>query len=126
MVMASVNGVLWTDQQAISNDPVSAPALVSVPIMADIANFIRSIRSATMKDVSMAAYSNLPPGMEPGLEATDYYDPPEMTYPFGAYPVIRRVVAHESHSALSIFYRRWVTKSRCSTMIDRKQRVSAL
>jgi carbon-monoxide dehydrogenase large subunit len=41
--------------------------------------------SATMKDVAMAAYSNLPPGMEPGLEATDYYDPPEMTYPFGAY-----------------------------------------
>ena len=41
--------------------------------------------SATMKDVAMAAYSNLPDGMEPGLEATDYYDPPEMTYPFGAY-----------------------------------------
>ncbi|HZO67443.1 MAG TPA: molybdopterin cofactor-binding domain-containing protein, partial [Kribbellaceae bacterium] len=25
------------------------------------------------------------PGMEPGLEAVSYYDPPNMTYPFGAY-----------------------------------------
>jgi len=23
--------------------------------------------------------------MEPGLEAVSYYDPPNMTYPFGAY-----------------------------------------
>ena len=25
------------------------------------------------------------PGLEPGLEAVSYYDPPNMTYPFGAY-----------------------------------------
>jgi carbon-monoxide dehydrogenase large subunit len=25
------------------------------------------------------------PGVEPGLEAVSYYDPPNMTYPFGAY-----------------------------------------
>jgi carbon-monoxide dehydrogenase large subunit len=41
--------------------------------------------SATMKDIAMAAYSNLPEGLEPGLEFVDYYDPPNMTYPFGAY-----------------------------------------
>ncbi|MEE8506274.1 MAG: aerobic carbon-monoxide dehydrogenase large subunit [Kiloniellales bacterium] len=41
--------------------------------------------SATMKDIAMAAYSNLPEGMQPGLEVVDYYDPPNMTYPFGAY-----------------------------------------
>jgi carbon-monoxide dehydrogenase large subunit len=39
----------------------------------------------TMKDVAMAAYSNIPAGMEHGLETTDYYDPPNFTYPFGAY-----------------------------------------
>ena len=33
----------------------------------------------------MAAYSNVPEGMEPGLEAVDYYDPPNFTFPFGAY-----------------------------------------
>ncbi len=39
----------------------------------------------TMKEVAMAAYSNVPPGLEHGLETTDYYDPPNFTYPFGAY-----------------------------------------
>ena len=39
----------------------------------------------TMKEVAWAAYHGVPEGMEPGLEAVDYYDPPNMTYPFGAY-----------------------------------------
>jgi carbon-monoxide dehydrogenase large subunit len=39
----------------------------------------------TMKDIAWAAYNNVPDGMEPGLEAVDYYDPPNFTFPFGAY-----------------------------------------
>jgi aerobic carbon-monoxide dehydrogenase large subunit len=39
----------------------------------------------SMKEISWAAYHQVPPGMEPGLEAVSYYDPPNMTYPFGAY-----------------------------------------
>ncbi|MDP2621820.1 MAG: aerobic carbon-monoxide dehydrogenase large subunit [Hyphomicrobiales bacterium] len=42
-------------------------------------------RSKTMAELAFAAYNNVPPGMEPGLEAVSYYDPPNMTYPFGAY-----------------------------------------
>lgn len=42
-------------------------------------------KTATMKEVAWAAYNNLPEGMEPGLEAVDYYDPPEFTYPYGIY-----------------------------------------
>ncbi len=42
-------------------------------------------KSATMKEIAFTAYTKVPPGMEPGLEAVDYYDPPNMTYPFGAY-----------------------------------------
>ncbi|HUI22197.1 MAG TPA: aerobic carbon-monoxide dehydrogenase large subunit [Methylocella sp.] len=42
-------------------------------------------KSKTMKEIAWAAHNNLPAGMEPGLEAVDYYDPPNMTYPFGAY-----------------------------------------
>ena len=42
-------------------------------------------KTKTMKEVCWAAYNNVPPGMEPGLEAVDYYDPPNMTFPFGAY-----------------------------------------
>ena len=40
----------------------------------------------TMKDIAWAAHtSNLPAGLEPGLEAVHYYDPPNFTFPFGIY-----------------------------------------
>lgn len=42
-------------------------------------------RAKTMKEIAWAAYNAPPPGLEPGLEAVNYYDPPNMTYPFGAY-----------------------------------------
>ena len=42
-------------------------------------------KAATMKEIAFAAYQNLPEGLEPGLEAVNYYDPPNFTYPFGAY-----------------------------------------
>jgi carbon-monoxide dehydrogenase large subunit len=42
-------------------------------------------KTATMKAIAFAAYQSLPAGMEPGLEAVNYYDPPNFTYPFGAY-----------------------------------------
>jgi aerobic carbon-monoxide dehydrogenase large subunit len=42
-------------------------------------------QTKTMDEVAFAAYTNVPQGEEAGLEAVTYYDPPEMTYPFGAY-----------------------------------------
>jgi carbon-monoxide dehydrogenase large subunit len=45
-------------------------------------------RSKTIQDVAFAAYTNLPDGMEAGLEGVHYYDPPNMTYPFGTYGVL--------------------------------------
>lgn len=42
-------------------------------------------RAVTMQQVAFAAYTNHPQGMEAGLEAVDYYDPPNLTFPFGAY-----------------------------------------
>ncbi len=42
-------------------------------------------RAKTMADIAFAAYTNHPQGMEAGLEAVDYYDPPNLTFPFGAY-----------------------------------------
>ena len=42
-------------------------------------------RFKTMKEIAFAAYNQAIPGLEPGLEAVSYYDPPNMTYPFGAY-----------------------------------------
>ena len=42
-------------------------------------------RGVTIQECAMAAYSNMPDGMEPGLEANAYYDPPNLTWPFGCY-----------------------------------------
>jgi aerobic carbon-monoxide dehydrogenase large subunit len=62
-------------------------------------------RQTTIQEAAFAAYTNHPEGMEAGLEGVTYYDPPNMTYPFGTYAVavevdrgtgqwkVRRVVA---------------------------------
>ncbi len=42
-------------------------------------------RGVTIQEVAAAAYSNMPDGMEPGLENTAYYDPPNLTWPFAVY-----------------------------------------
>ena len=51
--------------------------------------FVKGVpeKAKNFGDVSMAAYlaNNLPDGMEPGLEATVYYDPPNFTFPFGTH-----------------------------------------
>jgi carbon-monoxide dehydrogenase large subunit len=39
----------------------------------------------TIQEIAFAAYTNHPQGMEAGLEAVDYYDPPNLTFPFGSY-----------------------------------------
>ena len=44
-------------------------------------------RGVTIQECAMAAYGNMPDGMEPGLENNAYYDPPNMTWPFAAYIV---------------------------------------
>jgi len=42
-------------------------------------------RGVTIQDCALAAYSNVPDGLEPGLENVAYYDPPNLTWPFAAY-----------------------------------------
>src|SRR4249919_3210774 len=42
-------------------------------------------RFKTIQEIAFAAYTNFPQGMEMGLEAVDYYDPPNLTFPFGSY-----------------------------------------
>jgi len=45
-------------------------------------------KAKTIQEIAFAAYSNVPEGMEAGLEGVHYYDPPNMTYPFGTYAVV--------------------------------------
>jgi carbon-monoxide dehydrogenase large subunit len=42
-------------------------------------------KSKTIQEIAFAAYTNHPQGLEAGLEATSYYDPPNLTFPFGSY-----------------------------------------
>jgi aerobic carbon-monoxide dehydrogenase large subunit len=50
-------------------------------------------RSVTIQDVAFAAYTNPPDDVEPGLEGVHYYDPPNMTFPFGTYVAVVEVDA---------------------------------
>jgi carbon-monoxide dehydrogenase large subunit len=49
-------------------------------------------RSLTIQEVATEAYSgNRPEEMDPGLEATAYYDPPNYTFPFGTHVAVVEV-----------------------------------
>jgi aerobic carbon-monoxide dehydrogenase large subunit len=50
-------------------------------------------RSMTIKEVAFAAYAahNLPDGMEPGLEESASYDPPNFSWPAGAHAAVVEV-----------------------------------
>jgi len=50
-------------------------------------------RSKGLPDISLAAYlaHSMPAGMEPGLEATSFFDPPNFTYPFGTHAAVVEV-----------------------------------
>ena len=57
-----------------------------------------------MKDIAWAAYNNVPEGMEMGLEAVDYYDPPNFTYPYGAYFCAMRIDVDTGVCTVDRFY----------------------
>jgi carbon-monoxide dehydrogenase large subunit len=70
-------------------------------------------KTVTMKDVAFAAYTN--PGQnEPGLEATYYYDPPNMTFPHGAYVAVVDV----DRESGEVKVRRFVAVDDCGTVIN--------
>jgi carbon-monoxide dehydrogenase large subunit len=50
-------------------------------------------RSKTFGEVALMAYlaHNLPKGLEPGLEATSFWDPPNFVFPFGAHVAVVEV-----------------------------------
>ncbi len=50
-------------------------------------------RNKTFQDVALMAYlaHNLPKGLEPGLEATSFWDPPNFVFPFGTHIAVVEV-----------------------------------
>ena len=61
-------------------------------------------RFKTMAEIAFAAYNKAIPGLEPGLEAVSYYDPPNMTYPFGAYVCVVDVDVDTGTTDIRRFY----------------------
>jgi carbon-monoxide dehydrogenase large subunit len=71
-------------------------------------------RYKTIQDIAFAAYTNFPRGMEMGLEAVDYYDPPNFTYPFGSYICV--VDIDKATGQVSV--RRFVAVDDCGNIIN--------
>ncbi|WP_422000458.1 aerobic carbon-monoxide dehydrogenase large subunit [Roseovarius mucosus] len=61
-------------------------------------------RFKTMAEIAYAAYHQAIPGVEPGLEAVSYYDPPNMTYPFGAYICVMEIDVDTGETQIRQFY----------------------
>jgi carbon-monoxide dehydrogenase large subunit len=59
-------------------------------------------RSKGLADISLAAYlaHSMPAGLEPGLEATSFFDPPNFTYPFGTHIAMVEVDADTGQVSL--------------------------
>ena len=61
-------------------------------------------RHKTMKDIAWSAYNNVPEGLEMGLEAVHYYDPPNFTYPFGIYLCVVDIDRRTGETKVRRFY----------------------
>jgi carbon-monoxide dehydrogenase large subunit len=73
-------------------------------------------RSKSWFDVSLQAHlcHNMPEGVEPGLEASHFYDPANFVYPFGTHIAVVEVDADTGRTKL----RRYVAVDDCGTQIN--------
>ncbi len=71
-------------------------------------------KSVSIQDVAFAAYTNHPEGMEAGLEAVHYYDPPNLTFPFGTYICVVDI----DRGTGEVEVRRFVAVDDCGNIIN--------
>jgi aerobic carbon-monoxide dehydrogenase large subunit len=73
-------------------------------------------KSKSFFDVSLMAHlaHNYPADLEPGLEATHFYDPKNFVYPFGTHLAVVEVDAHTGHTQLI----RYVCVDDCGPLIN--------
>jgi aerobic carbon-monoxide dehydrogenase large subunit len=80
--------------------------------------FVRGFpdKAKTIQDIALMANVawNMPQGMEPGLEATTFYDPPNFVYPFGAHVAVVEVDPETGHIEL----KRYVAVDDCGHQIN--------
>ena len=63
-------------------------------------------QAKTIQDIALMANLawNMPEGMEPGLEASAFYDPPNFTFPFGAHLAVIEVDTDTGHIDLQQYF----------------------
>ena len=73
-------------------------------------------QGATIKDIAMAARGSvpLPEGVESGLDADTVYDPPNLTFPFGAYVCVVDI----DPGTAKVRVRRFLAVDDCGTRIN--------
>ena len=73
-------------------------------------------RSQSIQNLALMANVawNMPAGMEPGLEASAFYDPPNFVYPFGAHIAVVTVDPDNGHIVLN----RYIAADDCGPQIN--------
>jgi carbon-monoxide dehydrogenase large subunit len=73
-------------------------------------------RAKTIQDVALAAFLawDLPPGVEPGLEESSFYDPQNFTYPFGAHIAVVEIDPETGRVDL----KRYIAVDDCGNVIN--------
>ncbi|HWK17997.1 MAG TPA: aerobic carbon-monoxide dehydrogenase large subunit [Solirubrobacteraceae bacterium] len=73
-------------------------------------------QGVTIQDIAMAAHGSveLPEGVEPGLDAETVYNPPNLTFPFGAYICVVDI----DPGTAQVTVRRFIAVDDCGTRIN--------
>ena len=71
-------------------------------------------KAKTIQEIAFAAYTNHPQGMEAGFEAVSYYDPPNLTFPFGSYICVVDI----DRGTGEVKIRRFVAVDDCGNIIN--------
>jgi carbon-monoxide dehydrogenase large subunit len=73
-------------------------------------------KAKTIQDIALMANVawNMPPGIESGLEASMFYDPPNFTYPFGSHLALVEIDRETGHVQL----KRYVAVDDCGPQIN--------
>ena len=73
-------------------------------------------KAKTIQDIALMANVawNMPPGIESGLEASMFYDPPNFTYPFGSHLALVEIDRETGH----VHLKRYVAVDDCGPQIN--------
>ncbi|HXH41219.1 MAG TPA: molybdopterin cofactor-binding domain-containing protein, partial [Thermoanaerobaculia bacterium] len=96
LLEASVDDIDYADGKFfVKGSPTKSKSIQEVALMANVA-------------------WNMPKGLEPGLEASSFFDPPNFVYPFGAHIAVVKVDAETGEIALQ----RYIAVDDCGKVIN--------